>query len=87
MVGMIVKAKIGELEEDAMVRFTRMMRKELTGVVQGVSGKKRILVRFQDGCETDMASNQLTIMIVENSPAEEKPEVPKIPDITEEQVN
>ena len=46
------------------------MRKEFNGVVQGISGKKRFLVRFQDGCEKDLSSNQLTTVIVDNIPDE-----------------
>ena len=37
VVGTAVKAKIGELEEEVRVGSTRRMRKELTGVVQGIS--------------------------------------------------
>ena len=37
--GTLVKAKIGELEEDVRVGCLRSMRKELTGVVQGILGK------------------------------------------------
>ena len=62
------------------------MRKELTGVVQGFSGKKRFLVRFQDGCKNNMSSNQLTIVIVENIPEEKEPYGCIITDIPEEQV-
>ena len=62
------------------------LRKDLTGVVQGVSGKKSFLVRFQDGCEKDRTSNQLTAVIVEKIPIEEEPNVPTIPDITSEKV-
>ena len=50
MVGTVVKAKIGELEEEVSVGSSRRMRKELTGVVQSVSGRRRFLVRFQNGC-------------------------------------
>ena len=38
VVGMVVKAKICELEEEARVGFPRRKRKELTGVLQGFSG-------------------------------------------------
>ena len=53
---------------------------------RGISGKKRFLVWFQDGCEKYLSTNQLTIVIVEKSPAEKEPEVPINPDIPEEQV-
>ena len=59
---------------------------ELTGVMQGVPGKKRFLVRFQDGCKNNLSSNQLTMVIVEKIPEEKEPEVFLIPEIPEEQV-
>ena len=86
MVGAVVKAHIGELEEEVRAGFPRKMRKELTGVVQGISGKKRLLARFQDGCENNMSLNQLTIVIVEKIPEEKEPEVFMNPEIPEEQV-
>ena len=43
MVGTVVKSKIGELEEEVRVCSSRRTRKELTGVVQGVSEKKEVL--------------------------------------------
>ena len=46
MVGTVVKANIGELEEEVREGCLRSIRKELTGVVQGISGKKRFLVRI-----------------------------------------
>ena len=50
-------------------------------MVQGVSGRRKFLVGFQDECENNMSSNQLTIVIVENIPVEEEPEVTAIPEI------
>ena len=49
MVGTVVKAKIGELEEEVRVDSARRMRKEFTGVVQDILGKRKLLVRFHDG--------------------------------------
>ena len=86
MVGTVVKAKIGELEEEVRAGNSRRMRKELTGVVQGVSGRMMSLVRFQNGCENNLSSNKLTIVIVENIPEEKEPEVSEIAEIPEEQV-
>ena len=60
-----------------------MMRKYLTGVVQGVLGKRSFLVIFQDGCENNLSSNQLTVTIVENILEEKEPEVSEISDIPE----
>ena len=67
LVGTAVNSEIGELEDEVRELVFRAFRKELTGVVQGVSGKNRYLVRFQDGCEKDLNLNQLTIVILENS--------------------
>ena len=39
LVGTVVKAKLGELEEEVREWFLRQLRKELSGVVQGVCGK------------------------------------------------
>ena len=53
-------------------------RKELNGMVQGVSVNRRFLVRFQDVCEKDLNLNQLTIVTVENIPVTKEAEVPMI---------
>ena len=62
MVGTVVKAKIGELEEEVRVGSARRMSKELTGVIQDILGKRRFLVRFDDGCEKNLSSNKLTVV-------------------------
>ena len=62
------------------------MRKELTGVVQGVSGRRMFLVRFQNGCKNILSSNQLTVVIIDKIPVEEEPLVSTIPEILEDQV-
>ena len=51
MVGTVVKAKVGDLEEEIREGFLRILRKDITGMVQEVVGKRRHLVRFQDGGE------------------------------------
>ena len=86
MVGTVVKANIRELEEEVREGFTIRRRNYLTGVVQGISGKKILFVSFQDGCEKYLTSNQLTIAIVENILVEEEPGVTRITDMPEEQV-
>ena len=86
MVWKVVKSKIVELEEEVRAGSSRRMRKQFTGVVQGVSGKNSLLVRFKDGCENNLSLNQLTVMIVENIPEYKEPEVFSVPDIPEEQV-
>ena len=55
MVEAEVKTKIGELEEEVRAGSSRRMRKELTGVVQGLSGRRRFLVRFQNGCKKNLS--------------------------------
>ena len=62
------------------------MSKELTGVVQGVLGSRRFLVRFQNGCEKNMSSNQLTVVTAHEILVEEAPEVSTIPEIPEDDV-
>ena len=64
--GTVVKTKIGEMEEEIRAGSLRSMRSELTGMVQGVSGKKRLLVMFQYLCKYNLSSNQLNIVILEN---------------------
>ena len=49
MVGVVVKSKLGGLQEEVRVGCSRRMRKELTIVVQGVLGNNRLLLRYQDG--------------------------------------
>ena len=63
-----MKAKLGELEVDVSEVFSRRLRKEFTGVVQVFSGKRILLVRFHDGCDKYMTSNQLAVVTVEMSP-------------------
>ena len=48
MVGKVVKAKLGELEEEIRAGFLRRLREEMTGVVQEVVGKRRYSARLQD---------------------------------------
>ena len=53
MEGTVVKANTGELEEEVRAGNSRRTRKELTGVVQDVSGRRIFLVRFQNGCRNE----------------------------------
>ena len=55
-------------------------------MVQGVLGRRRFLVRFHNGCGNNLSQNQLTVVIVEKIPEEKEPEVSKIAEIPEEQV-
>ena len=49
MVGTVLKANIGFLEENIREGFLMRLRKDMTGVVQEVVGKRIYLVKFQDG--------------------------------------
>ena len=84
MVGTVVKAKTGELEEEVRVGSTIRMRKELTGVVQAILGNRRFLVRFHDGCEKNLSMNQLTVVAAHEILVEEAPLVSTIPEIPED---
>ena len=70
MVGTVVKSKIGELEEEVRAGSLRRISKDLTSVVQGVLGRRRLFVRLQDGCKNNLSLNQLTSVIVEKIPEE-----------------
>ena len=43
-------------------------------------------MRFQYGCENNLSSNQLTVVIVEKIPEEKQPEISEMSEIPEEQV-
>ena len=68
MVGEVVKSMIGELEEEVRAGCPRIIGKELIGVVQRVLRNKSLLERFQYGCEWNIYSNQLIILMVEKIP-------------------
>ena len=74
----MIKARVGELEDEVREVFYRRLRKDLTGVVQVFSGKKRLLVRFQYGCDKNPTSNKLTVMTVDRIPMTEEAKVPTI---------
>ena len=82
----MTKAKVGNLEDKIREIFPRWMRKYLTGVVQGVSDKKRLLLMIQDWCEKYVTLNQLVVEIVESRPATEEAEVPMISVIPDETI-
>ena len=87
MVGTVVKEKVGGLEGDIREGFSRSLRKERTGVVQEVVGKKSYSVRFQDRGEGGyMSSNQLTTVVVGGEVEEEIEvrEVEMIPEVGED---
>ena len=82
MVGVVVKSKVDDLEEDIRMGFLGRLRKEITGVVQEVVGKRKYLVRGKYGLEKDMLLNHITIVLV-RSELEEDIEVREVDMITE----
>ena len=80
LVGTVVKEKLGDLEEDFREVFIRHLGNEFTGVVVGVIGKKRLLVRFQYGFEKDLILNKPTVVTVERIPNTNKYELAMIPE-------
>ena len=77
MVGTVVKAKVGDLEEEIREGFLRRLRKEINGEVKEVVGKRIYLVKLQDGLEKELLSNRLTIVVV-SIEIEEEIEVRKV---------
>ena len=82
-----MKAKVGELEGEVIKVFSRRTRKELNGAFPGVSEKRKLLVSFHDGCNKDTKLNQLTIVTVERSPANEEAEVPTVAVIPDDSID
>ena len=54
--GSVIKAKVGETEENTREGRSRTMRKEGVGCVQDVVGKNKFLVQFEDGQKKEMSS-------------------------------
>ena len=71
MLGTVVKAKVGKMEEEIWEVFSRRLGKEMTVVVQDIVGNMMYSVRFQDGLEKDIFLNQLTIVVVRSEVEEE----------------
>ena len=55
-------------------------------MVQRALGRIGFLVRFHNGCEKNLSSNQLIVVIVEKIPEEKEPEVSEIAYMLEAQV-
>ena len=60
--GFIVKAMVGDMEENTREGRSKIIRKELVGCVQNVVGKKRFLVQFGDGQKKDMSFVSLVFL-------------------------
>ena len=58
----------------------------MTGVVQVVSCKRRLLMRFHDGCEKDLTSNKLTVFVLDRSTITKEAKVPTISAISDETI-
>ena len=77
-VGAVVKAKSGELDYEVRELFSIWSSKQLTDVVQVVSGNSMFLMVFNDGREKDLTSNQLTAVTVYMIPMTKEAKVPTI---------
>ena len=75
------------MEDEVRAGFSRKLRNDFTGLLQGIYGNRRFLVRFQDGFEKDIILNRLTVMSVERSPMTEESKVPTISVIPDETVD
>ena len=82
-----MNSKVGELDNEVREIFSSQVMNELTGVFQVSSGKGRLLVRFNYGCEKYLTSNQIIIDTVEKSPVAEESELPIIYVIPSEIIN
>ena len=58
--GAVVKAKVGEMEENTREGRSRRTRKEVVGCVQDVVGKKNFLGQFKDRQKKEISSVSLT---------------------------
>ena len=87
MVGDVVKAKLGELEDEVREGLYSRMSKELNSVVKGVYGKSMLLVRFKYGVENDMDSNKLIIMKLYQRPVTKEAKVTTISAIPDEKAD
>ena len=71
MAGAVVKAKVGDLEEDIREGFSGRLWNQMTGVVHEVVGKRGYLVRFHYGLEKEIQLNQINILVVRSEVEEE----------------
>ena len=71
MVGAVVKAKVGDLEEDISEGFSRRLRKDMTGVVQEVVGKRSYSVRFKYDLNKEISLDQINIVVIRSEVEEE----------------
>ena len=53
-------------------------------MVQGVLGRRRFLVSFQNGCEKNLSLNKLTVVTAHKILVEEATEVSTIPELPED---
>ena len=84
LVRTVLNVKLCELEDEVREVFSSSLRKDLNGLVESVSGKRRFLVRF---CENNMTSNQLNGLTVDRIPVTREDKLPTISTKTEEAVN
>ena len=59
VVGSVVKATVGELENITREGRSRSTSKEVVGCIHSVAGKKKFLFQFKDGQKKEMISSSL----------------------------
>ena len=62
-VGYVVKAKVGDIQENTREVRNRRMRKELVGCYQDVAVKNRLLVKFGYVHKKEISSSLLVFLI------------------------
>ena len=78
LVGMVAKAKVGELEDEIREEFSLWMRKELAGAMKLIYGNRMFLMIFQDGYEKDTTANKITAVTVDRINVNKEAEVTTI---------
>ena len=71
-----MKEKFGELGNGVTEEFYIRLRKDFTGAVEVVSGKRKFLLRFQDGCDNYLTSLKLTNVKIGRRLGTKEAEVP-----------
>ena len=71
--GYVVKAKVGETEENKREGRSRMLRKDVLGCVQSVVGKTRFLFKLIDIQKKYMSSSLLVFFILKEEFGRDEP--------------
>ena len=71
--GSVVKAKVGYLKKITREGRSRKIREEVVGCVQSVLGKKKFLVKFEDGQKRDISSYVMVFLSSEEGVEMDEP--------------